>query len=113
MSNGSIWVVYILESQVSGKLYTGITNDLERRLKAHNNGTGAKCTRAGRPWVVVHQEPMDGKSSALKREIVIKKLSRSAKITLIQARRLDPPSLVLPRPLVELEEPLEPEPELS
>ena len=113
MSNGSIWIVYILESQVSGKLYTGITNDLERRLKAHNNGTGAKCTRAGRPWVVVHQEPMDGKSSALKREIVIKKLSRSAKITLIQARRLDPPSLVLPRPLVELEEPLEPEPELS
>lgn len=84
MSSGSIWIVYILESQVSGKLYTGITNNLERRLTAHNNGTGAKCTRAGRPWVVVHQETMDGKSSALRREITIKKLSRSAKLTLVR-----------------------------
>jgi putative endonuclease len=79
-----IWIVYILESQVSGKLYTGITNNLERRLKAHNNGTGAKYTRAGRPWRVVHQEPMDGKSSALRREITIKKLSRSEKLALVQ-----------------------------
>lgn len=85
MSNGSIWIVYILRSQVSGKLYTGITNNLDRRVKAHNNGTGAKCTRAGRPWVVVHQEPMDGKSSALRREIAIKKLSRSAKLILIHS----------------------------
>lgn len=84
MSNGSIWIVYILKSQVSGKLYTGITNNLERRLKAHNSGTGAKCTRAGRPWRVVYQEPMDGKSSALRREIAIKKLSRSEKLTLVQ-----------------------------
>jgi putative endonuclease len=83
MSSGSIWIVYILESQVSGKLYTGITNNLERRLTAHNNGTGAKCTRAGRPWYVVYQEPMDGKSSALRREIAIKKLSRSEKLTLV------------------------------
>jgi predicted GIY-YIG superfamily endonuclease len=88
MSNGSIWVVYIIESQVSGKLYTGITNDVNKRLAAHNNGTGAKYTRAGRPWKVVYQETTDGKSSALKRELAIKKLSRSAKITLIQARRL-------------------------
>lgn len=84
MSSGSIWIVYILESQVSGKLYTGITNNLERRLTAHNNGTGAKCTRAGCPWHVVYQEPMDGKSSALRREIAIKKLSRSAKLTLVR-----------------------------
>lgn len=83
MSNGPIWIVYILESQVSGKLYTGVTNNLDRRVKAHNNGTGAKFTRAGRPWVVVHQEPMDGKSSALRREIAIKKLSRAVKLTLI------------------------------
>jgi putative endonuclease len=83
MSSGLIWIVYILESQVLGKLYTGITNNLERRLTAHNNGTGAKCTRAGRPWMIVHQETMDGKSSALKREIAIKKLSRSEKLTLV------------------------------
>ena len=88
MSNGSIWIVYIIESLVSGKLYTGITNDVNRRLAAHNNGTGAKYTRAGRPWKLVYQEPMDGKSSALKREIAIKKLSRSDKITLIQAHNL-------------------------
>jgi putative endonuclease len=89
MPNGSIWIVYIIESQVSRKLYTGITNDVNKRLAAHNKGTGAKYTRAGRPWRVVYQEPTDGKSSALKREIAIKKLSRSEKITLIQARRLD------------------------
>jgi putative endonuclease len=88
MSNGSIWIVYIIESQISGKLYTGITNDVNKRLTAHNNGTGAKYTRAGRPWKLVYQEPTDGKSSALKRELAIKKLSRSDKITLIQARRL-------------------------
>ena len=87
MSNGSIWIVYIIESQVSGKLYTGITNDVNRRLAAHNAGTGAKFTRAGRPWNVVYQEPVDGKSSALKRELAIKKLSRSDKITLIQDQR--------------------------
>lgn len=86
MPSESIWIVYILKSQVSGKLYTGITNNLERRLKAHNNGTGAKFTRAGRPWVVVHQEPMDGKNSALRREIAIKKLSRSEKLNLVSGR---------------------------
>lgn len=85
MSSGSIWIVYILESQVSGKLYTGITNNLDRRLTAHNNGTGAKCTRAGRPWKIVYQEHMDGKSSALRREISIKKLSRSEKLSLIRS----------------------------
>jgi len=83
MSNGSIWIVYVLRSPISGKLYTGITNNLERRLKAHNSGTGAKYTRAGRPWVVVYQESMEEKGSALRRELAIKKLSRSEKLVLI------------------------------
>ena len=87
MSNGSIWVVYILKSSVSGVLYTGITNDLNKRVKSHNAGKGAKFTRAGRPWTVVYQEPVQDKSAALRREIAIKKLTREQKLTLIQAQR--------------------------
>lgn len=91
MSNGSIWIVYIIKSQVTEKLYTGITNDLEKRLVAHNNGTGAKFTRSGRPWVLVYREPVEDKSSALKRELKIKSLTRTQKLTLIQARTLPQP----------------------
>jgi len=91
MSNGSIWVVYIIRSQVTGKLYTGITNDLEKRLTAHNNGTGAKFTRAGRPWKLTYREPVEDKSSALKRELKIKNLTRAQKLTLIQAHTLPQP----------------------
>lgn len=68
-------------------LYTGITNNLEKRVRMHNAGIGAKFTRAGRPWEVVYQEPVTDKSAALKREIALKKLTRAQKITLIQAQR--------------------------
>ena len=86
-----MWLVYILRSVSSGKLYTGITNNLSKRLLAHNKGTGAKCTRAGRPWVVVYQEPARDKSEALKREIVIKKKTRAEKLNLIRGYTLNRP----------------------
>jgi putative endonuclease len=105
MSNGSIWVVYIIESQVTGNLYTGITNDMSRRLAAHNNGTGAKYTRTGRPWRVLYQEPVDDKSSALKRELKIKSLSRSQKLTLIRAQTLPQPVARAPRTVDDPPEP--------
>ena len=113
MSNGSIWFVYIIESQVTGKLYTGITNDLEKRLTAHNNGTGAKFTRAGRPWKLVYREPVGDKSSALKRELKIKSLTRAQKFTLIQARTSPQPSPPAPQTSDEPLEQPEPEPEQS
>ena len=76
------WFVYIIEC-CDNSLYTGITNNLENRIKTHNEGKGAKYTRARRPVTLRYYESASDKSSASKREIAIKKLSRSQKIKLI------------------------------
>lgn len=76
------WVLYILECR-DGTLYTGITDNLERRIKAHNSGKGAKYTRGRGPLLLRYQEPCPDKSSALRREREIKALSRKAKLELI------------------------------
>jgi UV DNA damage endonuclease len=76
------WVVYILRC-ADGSLYTGITNDLERRIEQHNAGTASRYTRSRLPAVLVYQEPQPNQSLALKRELAIKALSREAKETLI------------------------------
>ena len=78
------WFVYILECNDS-TLYTGITNNLEKRIEQHNNGQeGAKYTRARRPVKCVYKEIQKNRSEATKRELAIKKLSRSEKIKLIK-----------------------------
>ena len=78
------WVVYILECS-DETLYTGISNNLEKRLEQHNNGQeGAKYTRVRRPVKCVYQEKHPDRSTATKREIAIKKLTRSAKLKLIK-----------------------------
>ena len=76
------WVVYILECR-DGTLYTGITDRLEHRLKAHNEGKGAKYTRGRGPVKLLWQEHCTDHSYALRREIQIKRLSRSEKLALI------------------------------
>lgn len=76
------WVVYILECR-DGTLYTGITDRLEHRLKAHNEGKGAKYTRGRGPVKLLWQEQCPDHSYALRREIQIKRLSRSEKLVLI------------------------------
>ena len=83
--------VYILRCS-DGTLYTGWTNDLEKRLLAHNEGKGAKYTRARRPCELMYYEEFESKSEALKREAAIKRLSRSDKLKLIQDKhRTHPP----------------------
>ena len=78
------WIVYILECS-DNTLYTGITNNLEKRLQQHNHGQeGAKYTRVRRPVKCVYQEKQVDRSTATKREMAIKKLTRSAKLELIQ-----------------------------
>ncbi|MEM7541667.1 MAG: GIY-YIG nuclease family protein [Pseudomonadota bacterium] len=77
------WQVYILECS-DGSLYTGISNDLERRLATHNEGKGAKYTRSRLPVRLVYAEHCEGKSAALRREIAIKRLSSSLKHELCQ-----------------------------
>lgn len=76
------WVVYILECR-DGTLYTGITDNLEKRIHAHNAGKGAKYTRGRGPVVLRHQERCESHSGALRRELEIKRLSRGEKLALI------------------------------
>lgn len=76
------WYVYILKC-ADGTLYTGITNDLEARLKKHNAGKGAKYTRGRTPVVLVHSQQWADKSTALKVECAIKKKTRAQKLALI------------------------------
>lgn len=73
---------YILECK-DGSLYTGWTNDLTRRVKAHNEGRGAKYTRSHRPVHLVYFESFATKEEALACEAAIKKLTRAAKLALI------------------------------
>lgn len=77
------YIVYILRCQ-DGSLYTGITNDLVKRLAAHKNGTGAKYTRAHKPDRIVYTKKFRTKGAALKREIKIKRLTRSEKLKLVE-----------------------------
>lgn len=75
------WVVYILEC-ADKTLYTGITNDLENRLAAHERGEGAKYTRGRGPFILLHHEDYEDRSDASKRERLIKKMSRAQKLAL-------------------------------
>lgn len=76
------WTVYILQC-ADGTLYTGITNDLERRMLSHASGTGAKYTRGRAPYEIRYTETHEEKGPALKRELAIKALTRQQKLDLI------------------------------
>ena len=67
-----------------GTLYTGITNDPERRLKVHQSGKGGHYTASHLPVELVYLEESGGKGNALRRELELKKLTRAQKIALIQ-----------------------------
>jgi len=74
--------VYILRCR-DDTLYTGITEDVDRRAEVHNSGKGAKYTRGRGPVTVVYREFCGDKSAALRREIAIKRLTRAQKLALI------------------------------
>lgn len=73
---------YILRCE-DGSFYTGWTNDLERRYKAHCDGTGAKYTRAHKPVGIAYYEEYEDKRDAMKREYAIKHLTHDEKEALI------------------------------
>ena len=78
--------VYMLRC-ADGSLYTGWTNDIEARVKAHNLGRGgAKYTRSRRPVTLVYWESCETKKQAMSREWHIKRLTRAQKLALIAAR---------------------------
>jgi putative endonuclease len=76
------WFCYLLEC-ADGTLYTGITNDIDKRLAAHNGGTASKYTRARLPVRLVYAEPHPDRASATRREAALKKLKRGAKLALM------------------------------
>jgi UV DNA damage endonuclease len=78
------WFVYILRA-ADGSLYTGVTNDLERRIGQHNAGTASRYTRGRLPVRLEYREVRNTKGAALKRELAIKALSRQAKEKLIRS----------------------------
>ncbi len=78
--------VYILQCS-DGTLYTGWTNNIQRRILAHNSGRGAKYTKSRRPVLLVYTEPAATKEDALKREYAIKQMTRAQKLKLISAFR--------------------------
>ena len=80
----SQWYLYILRCG-DGTLYTGITNDIEKRLEAHRTGKGAKYTRGRGPLELIYQETCESHSHALKRELEVKKLPREKKERLVSA----------------------------
>lgn len=78
------WFVYILRCS-DDTLYTGITDNLDKRIAAHNSGKGAKYTRGRGPVCLRYQEAVESYSTALRRESQIKRLSRTEKLTLIRS----------------------------
>jgi putative endonuclease len=79
-----MWFLYILRC-ADNSLYTGITTDVNRRLREHNtdNRLGSKYARVRRPVTLLYKEAYRSRSEASKREAAIKKLSRHEKLKLI------------------------------
>ncbi|TRZ51467.1 GIY-YIG nuclease family protein [bacterium] len=75
------WFVYIVECK-DGTLYTGITDNVERRVAVHNAGNGAKYTKGRTPAILRFVEEVVGRSEAQKREAEIKRMTRERKINL-------------------------------
>lgn len=83
--NNISWWVYIV-CCANDSLYTGITTNIERRIAEHNDSKkGAKYTRSKRPVKLVYSEIHPDRSSASQREYIIKKMSRTNKLKLIQS----------------------------
>ena len=86
--------VYILKCS-DNSLYTGWTNNLEKRLKVHSSGKGAKYTKVRLPVELVYYEEFEDKITAMKREYEIKQFSRKEKLKLIEEGNINTDKLVL------------------
>ena len=74
---------YLVEC-ADGSLYCGWTNDIDKRIKAHNAGRGAKYTRSRLPVRLVYYESFDTKEEAMSREYHIKRMTRDEKLKLTE-----------------------------
>ncbi len=76
------WIVYLIKCS-DDSIYTGITNNLEKRLEKHNKGTACKYTKGRGPVTLLKHFPCASKSEALQLEYKIKQLSKSEKLKLL------------------------------
>ena len=83
-----MWYVYIVECS-DGTYYTGITNDLDNRIRTHNQGKGAKYTRARLPVKLVWDQQCEDRSAASKLEHLVKALKRSKKEALVLGAKIE------------------------
>ena len=81
------WCVYMLRCR-DNSIYTGITNDIEKRIKTHISGKGAKYLRGRLPFELVYKEFFTSRSIACKKELEIKKLNKKQKEMLIYKLKL-------------------------
>ncbi len=81
----AVWFLYILECR-DGSFYTGVTTDIDRRLRKHQEGTASRYTRTRRPVVLVYREECGTRSRALERECAVKALSRPRKESLVSGK---------------------------
>lgn len=79
-----MWFTYIILC-LDGSYYTGISNNLAKRLQEHIDGTGGAYTRSHKPVKIVYREAFSSKSLALKREAEIKKMSKEEKTELVES----------------------------
>ncbi|MDA8422487.1 MAG: GIY-YIG nuclease family protein [Nitrospiraceae bacterium] len=94
-SSSNRWLLYILKCR-DNTFYTGITNDVERRLGMHNDGIASRYTRSRLPVILIYQERCRNKSSALKKECRVKSLSRKEKEQYIHKKSRTPDSQSCP-----------------
>jgi len=85
---GAVWFLYILKC-CDGSFYTGVTTDIDRRLREHQEGTASRYTRIRRPVVLIYREECGSRSRSLSRECVVKSLSRRRKEELISGGKPD------------------------
>ncbi len=86
MNKTKNWQVYLIRTK-TGKLYTGITTDINRRFNEHCNKKGAKYFRLEKPQDIVFIQTCKNRSEATKRELEIKKFSKNKKLQLIKNKR--------------------------
>ncbi len=78
----AVWSLYILECS-DGSFYTGVSTDIDRRLREHEKGTASRYTRTRRPVVLLYREECGSRASSLARECAVKSMSRQTKKKLI------------------------------
>ncbi|MHB8055781.1 MAG: GIY-YIG nuclease family protein [Candidatus Aminicenantales bacterium] len=87
-SAGAAWFLYILRCS-DGSLYTGVTTDIDRRLKMHQEGKASRYTRTHRPVELVYREECGSRSKALTRECAVKSLPRERKEKLLSEAKTE------------------------